>query len=171
MIIPELAHRSIVHINILFIYLLEIHLGISILSTSRRCVPVRVPLGKIPHIVTRFTTAVTVSRDCNMLGISTSTNPAVPTTSDPTWWRCSSLGGNGHDSSHYSGDGLTHHDLKRHRLGLEGSLISSRKIWFISRCSRPRAMVPVISINKLFVLGSSRQNYLLKVQTIRLRYK
>ena len=165
MIIPDLSHREIGHSNIQFISLLVMHLGISILGTSRRWVPVRVPLGTVPYILTRFTTVVTVYRDCNLLRISTSNTPSDPTT-DAFWWRCSSLGGSGQGSRKSSGYILKYHGLKRHRPSREGSLISSRETQFSSQCSRLMDRVPVVGTNKLLVLGFSRPNDVLKVQTI-----
>ena len=119
----------------------------------------------------RFTTAVTVSGDCNLLRISCSSAPSNPTTTAPTWWRWIILGGSGNVSSHSSGYSLIHHGLKRHRLGREGSPISIKKSQFYSRCSRPTFRVLVVSIKKLLVIVLSRPNYFLKVQTIRLRYQ
>ena len=153
MIILVLVHRSIGHSNILFSSLLVMHLGISILGTSSSWVPVRVPLGTFPHILTRFTTAVTVSRDYILLRISTSANPASPTIAAPTWWRWSSLGEIRHGSSHISGDSLTHHGFKRQRLSREVSLVSSGESRFSSRCSRPRAKGLVFSTKTFLVLG------------------
>ena len=169
MIIPVISHRAIGHSNIRFSSLLAMHLGSSILSTRSSWVPVCVLLGKVPHIVTRFTTAVKVDGDCDLLGISTLTDPPATTTSAPNWWRWSNLGICIHGSSHISGDSLTYHGLKLHRLSWECSLISSGKSRFSGRCSRPRASGSFISINKLLVLGFSRPNYFLKVQTVRLR--
>ena len=79
------------------------------------------------------------------------------------------MDGSGHGSSHRSGYRLTHNFLKSHRLSQEGSLISSGKSQFRSRCSITRTRGPVVSINKLIVLVSIRPNYLLKVQIIRFR--
>ena len=170
MIITTLSQTSIGPSNIRFCSLLAIHLGISILSTSMRWVPVRAPLGTVLHIVTRFTTAVTVARDCNLLSMYTSTTPTAPTTAS-FWWRCSGLCGSGHGRSHSSVDSLTHHGMKRHKFSWGVSMISIMKSRLSSQCSRPRARCPAISINKLLVLGSSRPNDINKVQTIRLRDK
>ena len=83
-IIPDLSHRAIGHSNIRLIPLLVIHLGINILSTIRSWVPVYVPLGTFPYILTRFTTAVTVAGECNLLSISTSATHAAPNTATTT---------------------------------------------------------------------------------------
>ena len=109
-----------------------------------------------------------ISGDCNLLRISTLTTPTTPTTA-AFWWGCSILGGSLHGISHISGYILTHHGLKIHRIVQEDSLISSGKSQFSSRYSRPRARVPVVSINKLLVLRSIRPKYSLKFQTIRLK--
>ena len=169
MIILVITDRAIGHSNTQFIYLLAMHLGRSIISTIRRWVPVCVPLGTVPHIVTRFTTAVKFAGDCNLLRISTSTTPAAPTTASQNWWRRTRLGGSGHGIIHSSGDSLTHHGLKRYRISQEGSVISSGNSQFSSRYIRPRARGPVISINKFLVLVSTRSHSFLKVQTIHLR--
>ena len=115
MIIPVLSHREILHSSIQFSSLLVVHLGISILSVRSTWFPVRVTLGKVLHIVTRFTTAVTVARYCNLLIISSSTTPAASTTVD-FFWRWISLGGSGHGIRHSSGDRLAYHGMKCHRL-------------------------------------------------------
>ena len=176
MIIPALVHRLIGHSNPQFSSLLSMHLGSSILVTSRRWVTVCVLLSTVLHIVTRFTTSVTVYGEYNLLRISTSTTPSAHTTvvltvpSTPaTMWRCSSLGVSGHGGSHSSGDSLKHHSMKRHRISWEGILISIGESHFGSQFSRPRSRGPVFSIRKLLVIGSSRPNYFLKVQTICLR--
>ena len=166
MMIPALSHREIGHSNIQFISLPAIQLISSILSTSSRWVSISVLLGKVPHIVNRFTTAVTVTRNCNLIRISTLTTPATPTTATPTCWKWSSLGGSGHGIIHISAYSLTHHGLKHHRLSQEVSLISSGNCFFISRCIRPRARGTAISINKFLVLRLRRPNYFLKFQTI-----
>ena len=62
MIIPALAHRAILHSNIRFSSLIPMHLGSSILGTSRRRVPVSILIGTFPHIVTRFNIEVTVAK-------------------------------------------------------------------------------------------------------------
>ena len=59
--------------------------------------------------------------------------------------------------------------MKLQRLSREGSLISSWKSRFGSRCSGPRSRGPVVSINKLLVIELRRPNYFLEVQTVRLR--
>ena len=176
MIIPALAHIAIGHSNIRFSSLLAIYLDTSILNTRKRLVPVHVPLGTVPHIVTDFTTSITVAIECNLLRISTSTTPSAPTTAasnapatPATGRRWSSMGESVNSSIHRSGDSLTHHGLKRHRLSWEGSLISSGKSWFGILCSRHRARVPVVGINKLLVLGLSRPNCFPKLQNTRLR--
>ena len=144
------------------------HLGSSILSSINRWVPVRVLLRTVSYIVTRFTTAVTVTGDCNLLRIFTSTTPAAPTPA-AFWWIWSILILSGNVSIHSSGYSLTHHGLKRHRLSRYGSLISSRKNRFSIRYSRPRSRGPVFIINKFLVLGSSRPNHVVKFRTIHLR--
>ena len=143
------------------------HLGSSILSTRRKWVPVHVPLGTVPYILARFTTSVTFAGDCNLLRISTSTTPDAPTTA-AFWWMWSSLGGSRQVRIHISGYSMTRHGLKRNRLSREVSLISSGKSRFSSRCIRPMARGPVVRINKLLVLGSTRTNYVLNFQLIRL---